>query len=72
MEKPGETLLEISKEQGLNIAEEEFARFMDNTDEVRHLRSQFYVPRVSELLEEFNDSVLLLNDVNTRGTPLTI
>ena len=70
MEKPGKTLLEISKEQGLIIAEEEFARYMDNTDEVRHLRRQFYIPRVSELLEEFNDSVPLLNDVNTRGTPV--
>ena len=62
MEKPGETLLEISKEQGLTITEEAFARHLDKIDDVGNLRKQFHVPRVSELLEEFDDSGPLLND----------
>lgn len=56
MEKlgPQKTLLKILKEQGLTIAEEGFAKHLDEIDDVGHLRKQFYIPRVSELLEEYD------------------
>ena len=49
--KPRETL---SKEKGLTLAEEGFAKHLDEIDDVAHLRKQFYIPRVSELLEEYD------------------
>ena len=47
-----EELLLLAKEQNLEIYNEAFAKYLDNKDEISHLRKQFYIPRVSELLEE--------------------
>ena len=47
-----EELLLLAKEQNLEIHNEAFAKYLDNKDEISHLRKQFYIPRVSELLEE--------------------
>ena len=49
---PAEELLLLAKKQSLEIDDEAFAKYLDDKDEIRHLRKQFYIPRVSELLEE--------------------
>ena len=49
---PAEELLLLAKEQNVKIDDEAFAKYLDDNDEISHLRKQFYIPRVSELLEE--------------------
>ena len=45
-------LVRLAKEQNLEIVDEAFAKYLDDKDEISYLRKQFYIPRVSELLEE--------------------
>jgi len=52
---PAEELLCLAKEKNLEITDEAFAKYLDDNDEIGHLRKQFYIPRVSELLEESNE-----------------
>ena len=49
---PAEELLHLAKEQNLDIADGAFAKYLDDKDAIGHLRKQFYIPRISELLEE--------------------
>ena len=49
---PAEELLILAKEQNLKIDDEAFAKYLDDKDEISHLRKLFYIPRISELLEE--------------------
>lgn len=49
---PADELLRLAKEQNLDIVDEAFAKHLDDKDEISHLRKQFYIPRISELLEE--------------------
>ena len=49
---PAEELLVLAKEQNLKIDDEAFAKYLDDKDEISHLRKLFYIPRISELLEE--------------------
>ena len=53
---PAEELLHLAKERNLEITDEAFAKYLDDNDKISHLRKQFYIPRISELLEE-NDVV---------------
>lgn len=52
MMNPAEELLVLAKEQNLKIDDEAFAKYLDDKDEIGHLRNHFYIPRISELLEE--------------------
>jgi len=49
---PAERLFRLAKEKGLQVTDQEFAKCMDDNDEMSHIRKQFHVPRVCELLEE--------------------
>lgn len=49
---PADELLRLAKEQNLEVTDEAYAKYLDDKDEIGHLRKQFYIPRVSELLEE--------------------
>ena len=49
---PVQDLLRLAKEKNLEITDEAFAKYLDDNDEISHLRKQFYIPRISELLEE--------------------
>ncbi|XP_065886579.1 kynureninase-like [Dysidea avara] len=49
---PAEQLLRLAKEKGLQVTDQEFAKYLDDNDEMGHIRKQFHIPRVCELLEE--------------------
>ena len=49
---PAEQLLRLAKEKGLQVTDQEFAKYLDDNDEMSHIRKQFHVPLVCELLEE--------------------
>jgi len=53
---PAEQLLRLAEEKGLQVTDQEFAKYLDDTrddnDELSHIRKQFHIPRVCELLEE--------------------
>ena len=51
---PMQDLLRLAKEKNLEITDEAFAKYLDDNDEICHLRKKFYIPRISELLEESN------------------
>jgi len=51
-EHPAEQLLRLAKEKGLQITDQDFAKYLDENDELGHIRKQFHIPRVCELLEE--------------------
>ena len=48
-------LLKLSKEQGLLITDERFAQLQDERDPLNWLRSEFYVPKISEITENITD-----------------
>ncbi|XP_065886550.1 kynureninase-like isoform X2 [Dysidea avara] len=52
IQHPAEQLLRLAKEKGLQVTDKEFAKYLDDNDEMNHIRKQFHVPRVWELLEE--------------------
>ena len=45
-------LLKISREQGLSIDDEKFAQLLDERDPMKWLRSEFHVPKISEIIED--------------------
>ena len=44
-------LLKLSRDQGLSISDERFAQFLDDRDPLQWLRSEFYVPTISEITD---------------------
>ena len=51
-EHPAEQLLRLAKEKDLQVTDQEFAKYLDDNDEMSHIRKQFHVPLVCELLKE--------------------
>ena len=49
------SLLKISREQGLSISDKTFAQLLDERDPLKWLRSEFHIPKVSEINESATD-----------------
>ena len=45
-------LLKISKEQGVSLDDARFAQLLDEMDPIKWLRSEFHVPKISEIIED--------------------
>ena len=46
---PGEKLLSIAKQLGCSVEDVEFALYMDKNDPLRHLRDEFFYPKMKDL-----------------------
>ena len=53
-------LLQLSKEQGLEVNDERFAKYLDSTMKWS-LRDQFHVPTLSEMLGDDADKGMCIN-----------
>ena len=49
------SLLKISREQGLLISDIRFAQLLDERDPLKWLRSEFHIPKVSEINDNSTD-----------------
>ena len=49
MFKPDAKLLELSKESGLDILHEDFAKYLDNCDQLKEFRNEYYLPKNSDI-----------------------
>ena len=49
--KSASSLLQLSREEGLSINDERFARLLDEKDQIKWLQSEFHVPKISEITE---------------------
>ena len=45
------SLVQLSREEGLSIKDERFALLLDERDPIKWLRSEFHVPKISEITE---------------------
>ena len=48
-------LLQLSREHGLSLGDERFAELLDERDPMKWLRSEFHVPKISEIIEDDSD-----------------
>ncbi|CAK8671699.1 kynureninase-like [Clavelina lepadiformis] len=53
---PGEVLLDVAKSQGLEITDENFAKFLDRNDELANLRKDFFYPKLADSGVEMHDN----------------
>ena len=49
------SLLQLSREEGLSINDERFAQLLDERDPMKWLRSEFHVPKISEITESHDE-----------------
>ena len=54
--KSASSLLQLSREEGLSINDERFARLLDEKDQIKWLQSEFHVPKISEITENDADN----------------
>ena len=47
--EPARTLMRLLKEAKLQISEEAFAKFLDERDELKNLREDFWYPKMKDL-----------------------
>ena len=47
--EPCQTLLRLAKSAELEITDAEFARLMDDKDDLKNFREEFYYPKVKDL-----------------------
>ena len=47
--KPARTLIRLLKETKLQISDEAFAKFLDEQDELKNLREDFWYPKMKDL-----------------------
>ena len=47
--EPARTVLRLAKESNLEITDEAFATFLDERDELKNLRQEFYYPKTKDL-----------------------
>ena len=49
MFEPTAQLLEIAKKSGLNILQEDFAKYLDECDPLKEFRNEYYMPKNSDI-----------------------
>ena len=47
--KPARTLIRLLKETKLELSDEAFAKFLDEQDELKHFRGDFWYPKMKDL-----------------------
>lgn len=49
MFEPTRQLLEISKKSGLNILQEDFAKYLDDCDSLKEFKNEYQMPKNSDI-----------------------
>ena len=47
--EPARTVLRLAKESNLEITDEAFAKLLDEQDELKNFRQEFYYPKMKDL-----------------------